>query len=93
MYLKTVDEYETEYTRHWNLYKDREGAARTSYEADQFEVLHSASVASYIADNYLVIRKAFADKNMVTEYQDYFVESPVEICLKCKTAVLQRQRD
>ena len=84
LYLKTiwVDESETEYTRHWNLYKDREGAARLCYQADQFEVLYSPSMASYIADNYLAIRKAFASDNVWSEYQDDFIESPVEICLK-----------
>ncbi len=59
LYLKTiwVDESETEYTRHWNLYKDREGAARLCYQADQFEVLYSPSIACYIADNYRLSQK------------------------------------
>lgn len=91
LYLKTiwVDESETEYVRHWNLYKDREGAARLCYQADQFDVLYSPSTACYMADNYLAIRKAFASSdNMCSEYQDDFIESPVEVCLKFNQVAL-----
>ncbi len=48
LYLKTIwhDEFDTEHNRHWDVHTDRGGAARLSYEAEQFEVPYSPSIAS-----------------------------------------------
>ena len=83
LYLKTIweDELSTEYNRHWDVHKDRGGAARLSYEADQFEVPYSPSIASYIAGNHLAMRTAFSIDVILSDYHDDFVASPVEICL------------
>jgi len=70
------------------VHKNRGGATRLSYQADQFEVPYNPSIASYIADNYLVIRKAFATENVVSMYQDDFIVSPVEICFKFNQVAL-----
>ncbi len=77
LYLKTIwqDEFDTECNRHWDVHKDRGGAPRLSYEADQFEVPYSPSIASYIAGNYLAIRKAFSIEEMLPEYHDDFMAS------------------
>ena len=75
------DKFNTEYNRHWHVHKDSGGAARLSYEADQFEVPYSPSIASYIAGNYLAMRTAFPIDEILSDYHDDFVASPVEIWL------------
>lgn len=83
LYLTTIweDEFDTKCSTHWNVHKDRGGAARLSYQVDQFEVPYHPSTASYIADNYLVKRKEFASDNVWSEYLDDFNAAPVEIRL------------
>ena len=48
---------------------------------DQFEVPYHPSIASYIAGNYLVLRKVFASDEVWSEYRDDINAAPVEIRL------------
>ena len=63
LYLTSLreDEEDIEYLAWWDVHKDKDGVLTLSYHHDSFEISqYSPALATYMANNYRVLRNAFA---------------------------------